>query len=187
MELDTIAFVFGAILLVVGIWGGGIEIKELKIPRVGGMARSLSLLIGIIFIFIGLWIGGFIQEEISNVDPIIIDNNKIAFTIKGSLGRVDELREIESNALIYIAGKKVVEIYLDKNNPSASVSVYVQKPGEYKYYFEGYSIWSNAPNYRVPISGKGIINVENGDAFEMRADEPPAENAQEWVGKLEKK
>lgn len=185
MELHTMSFIFGAILLVVGLWGGGIEIKELKIPRVGGMARSLSLLIGIIFIFLGLWVGGFIGAEKTNGDQVI-DDKKIAFTIKGSLGRVNELREIESKARIYVAGNKVIEISLDKDKPSDSVSVYVQKPGEYKYYFEGHSIWSNAPNDRVPISGNGIINVENGDAFEMRADEPPAENAQVWVGKLEK-
>lgn len=182
MELHTISFVFGATLLIVGIWGGGIEIKELKIPRVGGMVRSLSLLIGIIFIVLGLWGGGLLGAG----NSINGDNKKISFTIKCSLGRFNELREIESAARISVDGQQVANFFLDKNNPSQSASIYLQKPGEYTYYFEGYTIWSNAPNDRVPISGNGIISVENGDAFEMRADLPPADNIQVWVGKLEK-
>jgi hypothetical protein len=35
MTVEIIVFIFGGLLLVIGLLGGGLEIKELKIPKVG--------------------------------------------------------------------------------------------------------------------------------------------------------
>ena len=35
MNVNVLAFVFGALLLFVAIIGGGFELRELKVPRVG--------------------------------------------------------------------------------------------------------------------------------------------------------
>ncbi len=54
MDLHTLTFVFGALLLLIGLLGGGFEIKELKLPKVGWSIRLISIIVGAVFIAIGL-------------------------------------------------------------------------------------------------------------------------------------
>lgn len=189
MEIQTISFIVGVILIVVGIFGGGIEIKEIKIPRVGRFARTMSSLIGMLFIVLGLWAGGVIVPEVlvTHDSGDNVDGNKIAITISSSLGRVGELREIQSNVRIFVQGRSVAELLLDENNPSQSASVELDMPGQYKYYFEGYTVWSDNPDNRVPLDGSGVIDVKDGDAFEMWSDSPPSVGMQNWSAYLAKK
>lgn len=54
MEPEFITFAFGGLLLVVAAIGGGFEIKEVKIPRVGAGGRALSLILGLVIISLGV-------------------------------------------------------------------------------------------------------------------------------------
>ena len=56
MSIETIAFVFGVLLLSVGILGGGFELKELKVPRVGGLPRAFAGVLGLVFVALGIGI-----------------------------------------------------------------------------------------------------------------------------------
>ena len=49
MTLQTLSFLFGALLLLVGIVGGGLEIKELKIPKIATWGRVVSSIVGLVF------------------------------------------------------------------------------------------------------------------------------------------
>jgi hypothetical protein len=53
LNIQLITFAFGAMLLLIGILGGGFEIKELKIPQVGRVPRFLAALVGALFIIVG--------------------------------------------------------------------------------------------------------------------------------------
>ena len=55
MTLPTMSFIFGALLLAVGILGGGFEVKELKVSNVTTSARILATLFGAAFIILGFW------------------------------------------------------------------------------------------------------------------------------------
>jgi PAN domain len=50
MTLQTLSFIFGALLLLVGILGGGFEIKEVKIPLIATGGRVVSSIVGVVFI-----------------------------------------------------------------------------------------------------------------------------------------
>jgi len=50
MTLETLSFIFGAVLVLAGILGGGFEVKELRIPKISGMVRVFALLVGLAFI-----------------------------------------------------------------------------------------------------------------------------------------
>lgn len=56
MNLDSngLVIVLGVFLLLIGIVGGGFEVKELKIPRVGSFPRGLSLTLGLVLVFLGM-------------------------------------------------------------------------------------------------------------------------------------
>lgn len=53
MTLATMSFILGAILLLAGIVGGGIEVKELRIPNISGTTRIVATLAGLGFVILG--------------------------------------------------------------------------------------------------------------------------------------
>ena len=54
MSIDALAFGLGAILLLIGILGGGFELRELKIPTVSKPVRFISLVAGVFLLLIGI-------------------------------------------------------------------------------------------------------------------------------------
>src|SRR6266536_1008035 len=54
MSVDLAGFIFGAILLSIGILGGGFELKEISVPKVGPIARGLAAVAGVVFIAMGI-------------------------------------------------------------------------------------------------------------------------------------
>lgn len=50
MEVQTILLLIGALFLFIGIFGGGFEIKEIKVPRVNTVSRVLGFVVGAVFI-----------------------------------------------------------------------------------------------------------------------------------------
>ena len=57
MTLETISFIVGGFLVIVGILGGGLEIKEIKIPKVGLSVRLIAIVFGLAFIGLGIKMG----------------------------------------------------------------------------------------------------------------------------------
>jgi len=55
MTLQSMSFIFGAILLAVAILGGGFEIKEIKVSNVTTGVRLVAGIVGLIFIALGFW------------------------------------------------------------------------------------------------------------------------------------
>jgi hypothetical protein len=53
MTLQTMSFLFGAILLAVAILGGGFEIKEIKVSNVTTSVRIIAGIVGAVFIALG--------------------------------------------------------------------------------------------------------------------------------------
>lgn len=63
MSLETMTFVLGGILLAAGLFGGGLEIKELKLPQINGVARIGSGVVGFGFVTLALAINlGWIKH-----------------------------------------------------------------------------------------------------------------------------
>ncbi len=54
MNAQSIVFVFGGLLILIGVLGGGFEIKELRVPKITGLTRGLSLVGGIVLVGIGI-------------------------------------------------------------------------------------------------------------------------------------
>src|SRR5689334_23331138 len=54
MSVNAVILGFGAILLLIGIVGGGFEIKEFKVPKVGPAPRIISAIGGIFFVFLAM-------------------------------------------------------------------------------------------------------------------------------------
>ncbi|ASC71194.1 hypothetical protein XM38_021460 [Halomicronema hongdechloris C2206] len=63
MSIDIVAFIFGAILLSTGLWGGGLSIRDISIPKIGTIPRAASIGMGIFIILMGIGL-----SEVSPVD-----------------------------------------------------------------------------------------------------------------------
>jgi hypothetical protein len=88
---EIIVFVFGCLLLLIAILGGGFEVKELKIGKVGQFARAGCSLLGLLFVALGIWlhsssIPGPEKGPLPNntVSPTPIQNTSGGVTISSS-------------------------------------------------------------------------------------------------------
>lgn len=72
MTIEVISFIIGGILIGTAIVGGGFEIKEIKMPRVGAGVRIVSLVAGSGFVLLAMGIWGannphlLVQSNMSN-------------------------------------------------------------------------------------------------------------------------
>lgn len=57
MTISTAVFLFGGALLAIGIIGGGLDIREIKVPQVGMVSRILSAALGVVFMTGGIYLG----------------------------------------------------------------------------------------------------------------------------------
>jgi hypothetical protein len=71
MTLQTMSFIFGALMLAVGILGGGFEVKEIKISKVTTGVRIFAALIGIVFVGLGFWQPGALTGPASLTAPAV--------------------------------------------------------------------------------------------------------------------
>ncbi len=62
MTLQTMSFIFGALLLAVAILGGGFEIKEIKVSNVTPGVRIVAAIVGIIFVGLGFFQGPLLER-----------------------------------------------------------------------------------------------------------------------------
>jgi hypothetical protein len=67
MTLQTMSFIFGALLLAVGILGGGFEVKEIKVSNVTTGVRIFAGLVGVVFVVLGFWQPGVFTVPIPGV------------------------------------------------------------------------------------------------------------------------
>lgn len=66
---SVIALIFGCILILVGLTGGGLEVKELKVPKIDLYPRIFAIIVGIVFIFLGNRFLGINQAPAPGSEP----------------------------------------------------------------------------------------------------------------------
>jgi hypothetical protein len=71
MSIELLSFVLGGFLVAVGLLGGGIEVRELKVPSVGRITRVLSFAAGLAFVGLAVFLGpGQVKESAAvNAEP----------------------------------------------------------------------------------------------------------------------
>jgi hypothetical protein len=77
MTLEVVAFAAGCLLIITAIVGGGLEIKEIKMPRVGAAGRVACTCVGLFFLALGLGIA-------ENNRALTVDASTVAQTLTQS-------------------------------------------------------------------------------------------------------
>jgi hypothetical protein len=176
MSIELLAFFFGLLLLFVAIVGGGFEIRELKVPRVGRVARLVSAIAGVLFLMLGFSgstatdIPGASRAE-ANEPPTQTTATATAptpsaidFTVKDELGDLQITEQIS----VHIDGRMVGTLTVDAVHPTSTVTVTVPKPGRYDYTLDSRTTFDleSGPT-EIPGHGSGQIDVKAGTSFSV--------------------
>lgn len=73
MEVSAIIAIIGGIALIVGLFGGGVEAKEVKFPKVAGWLRAASILLGAALIGMAVWLSYFNPVPPSPTPVVVAD------------------------------------------------------------------------------------------------------------------
>jgi hypothetical protein len=160
MTINTLMLGFGAVLLFVGILGGGFELKEFKVPKVGPFARILASVIGCVFILVGIGLGAGLQANPPHNSPA----KPIDFTITDQLGT----GQITEQVTILIDGKFAGQLTVDARNPQTTISVNLPSAGLHSYTVESTTlVEGHGASQEYRGAGQGMIDVEAGKQFDV--------------------
>jgi len=67
MSIETMSFILGGILLAAALFGGRLEVKELKLPQIGIFARFLCAVAGLGFVGLAIYVHGTLSPSNSSV------------------------------------------------------------------------------------------------------------------------
>lgn len=174
MNIPLLAFFFGILLLFVAIVGGGFEVRELKVPRVGRIARIVSAIAGVLFLTLGF--SGSTGSDVPGMKPAIAQEQPkeptttepapapIDFTVRDELGEL----QITEQITVHIDGKMVGTLTVDAVHPSSTVTVTMPKPGRYDYTLDSRTTFDldNGPT-EIPGHGSGQIDVKDGTSLSI--------------------
>lgn len=156
MTPDIISFVFGAFLILIGLLGGGFEVRELKIPKVGSGVRILTIGAGLTFIILGIGIQ-------PNGSPGKANSSPVYFTISDNLGE----EQVSEQVTVVIDGRNVGDLTVNEEYPSSSITVTVPQEGRYSYTLDASAVFKGSTREFSGV-GQGTIDVKADKAFTAR-------------------
>jgi hypothetical protein len=173
MTIELLAFIFGIVLLFIAIVGGGFELRELKVPRVGRVARIVSAVAGVIFLALG-FSGSSVAgppgsppaqppETRAQTAPAP-SPDPVHFTVHDELAEL----QITEQVTVHIDGRKVGTLTVDTVHPSSEVAVTLPEAGRYDYVLRSKTIFDHdGEPVEVPGYGSGQIDVKDGSSFSV--------------------
>jgi len=166
MTIQIVAFGFGGILLFVGVLGGGFEIKELKIPKVGAGVRVLSAVVGLLFVCLGF--SEPTTSPQSGGDKAVVQAGReepVEFTLTDQLGE-DELSE---QVTVLVDGKDIGNLTVNEAYPNSRLVVAVPTSGQHSYTAEATAIFNDQGTpVQYAGAGQGMIDVQRGRSYHLR-------------------
>lgn len=164
MSIPSMLLLFGGVLLLIAIIGGGFEMRELKVPRVEKIPRLLSAATGIVFVVMGVNYSEASLEE-KKAQPAESRETPITFTLHDQLGELQE----SAQTIVLIDGKRVGTLTVNKHYPDAMLAVTVPAPGKYSYSLDSRIIFNDGQELVEYLgAGQGTINAEDSKKFENR-------------------
>jgi type IV secretory pathway VirB10-like protein len=74
MAFSAVVFIFGAILLAIGLLGEGVSIKDISFPKVSKAARFVFVLLGTLFLVLGISFGAIeVTKDTQSPTPVAVD------------------------------------------------------------------------------------------------------------------
>ncbi len=55
LDPDTLLLIGGLVLVIIGVIGGGLKVKEIAVPKIGKVAQVIAVLIGLCLVLMSFW------------------------------------------------------------------------------------------------------------------------------------
>src|SRR5262245_48427779 len=125
MRPELLLFAVGGLLLVTGLVGGGFEMRELKVPQVGRIARVLATGAGIVCIMLGLGVSTLTTPTDAGAnggDMVRGDDPQTAhFTIRDELGEM----QVSEQVVVILDGRRVGVLTVNADYGDSQIEVAV--------------------------------------------------------------
>jgi hypothetical protein len=157
MTPEIVPFAFGVMLIFIGIFGGGFEVRELKISKIGPVVRILAAVGGLAFITLGIGI------QSRDTTPEKANSSPVNFTISAVLG--DE--QVSVQMTVVIDGKNVGDLTVNEQYPRSTITVTVPQEGKYSYVLDVSTVFKG-DNAELHGACQGTIDVKSEKAFTAR-------------------
>jgi hypothetical protein len=174
MSPDLLLFAVGGLLLVTGLLGGGFELRELKIPKVGRVARVLATGAGGVCILLGLGLSaglapppqpgpGAPPGATQTVDAQT--DGPIRFVVRDELG----LNQVSEQVSLVLDGRRVGELTVNSEYPESTLELSVDDPGRHDYTVSASSVEVDEDGNAVyrDGSGQGSLIPEAGASYHV--------------------
>lgn len=162
MSAQSIMLILGALLILTAILGGGFEVKEIKIPRIGIGGRTASAVFGTVFLVWGTGMPGHDYLPPS-ATPF---ETPVTVTIRDELG--DD--QISEQVRVLVNGDEAGTLTVNEHYPSSTLTVTVPKEGQYSYTLEARAVFIDDDRNgmrEIFGAGQGAINIRPGKTFEL--------------------
>lgn len=180
MSIEIVSFAVGSVLVLIGILGGGFEVKEIKIPKVGMGVRIVALLAGGLFVCLGIGETPAAGDKLVPASPVYAaqPDKPVDFTVIDDLGR----QQISEQITLLIDGKNVGNLTVNQEYPHSSITVNVSKPGQHSFHAEAAAVFNeNGIRVEYPGAGQGMIDVQPGKTYSLRG----TKSGDTWLVTLE--
>jgi hypothetical protein len=166
MTVDIVSFLLGGILVLIGILGGGFEVKELKVPQIKGFARLFCIVGGVLFISLGVGLKS-IDLPSNSQPPSRNSSGLVYFTVRDELGE----GQVSEQVRILINGREMGTLTVNEHYQKATVTVTVPNDGDYSYVIEAIAVFREGDQLReINGVGQGTISVKNGNLYELASN-----------------
>ncbi|HXH71541.1 MAG TPA: hypothetical protein VNI58_01835 [Mariprofundaceae bacterium] len=164
MGSDTFILILGGLLVLTSVLGGGFEVKEVKIPKIGGWARMLAGIIGTILIVLGIGMSTSSTNNNTNPAPPSVQGSS-TFWLSDNLGQ----GQVSEQVRVLIDGKEVGTLTVNEQYPNSKIRITVPNIGRHNYDLEARAVFrdENGQLQEIFGVGQGSIIVSDGKKFEL--------------------
>jgi hypothetical protein len=172
MKIELLSYIFGIVLVFVAIVGGGFELRELKVPKVGRAARIVSGVTGVLFLLLGIGFSAGLTDPGNPPAPVAVAGDQatpspIDFVVQDGLGDL----QITEQITVQIDGRMVGTLTVDAVHTTSSLTVTVPKAGRYSYILDSTATFDlDSGPAEIPGHGAGTIDVRDGKSFRIAED-----------------
>jgi hypothetical protein len=160
MSAETVLLILGGLLVLTAILGGGFEVKEIKIPRIGIGSRVLAAAAGMAFL-------GWGTGMASSNRPVTTArfDTPVTVTIRDALG--DD--QVSEQVRVLVNGEEAGTLTVNEHYPLSTLTVTVPTEGQYSYTLEARAVFVDEDGEMREIvgGGQGAINVRAGKTYEL--------------------
>jgi hypothetical protein len=161
MSAETVMLILGGLLVLTGILGGGFEVKEIKIPRIGTGSRVLAAVAGIVFMSWGVGLA-------NSAHPSALTGSEtpVTVTIRDELGD----GQVSEQVRVLVNGDEAGTLTVNEHYPLSTLTVTVPREGQYSYILEARAVFANEDGSdmrEIVGAGQGAINIRAGKTFEL--------------------